>query len=77
MDKVTGVVLLTMLVSTDSSAQTRAAAGVVVVDGDGDEPHPCLAEPVSVVRDPHCLRSHDYRPRTQFVTEMLRSAEEF
>jgi hypothetical protein len=68
MDKVTAVVLLTMLVSSDASARSREAApGVVVVD---DDP------PLTVTRHPCCLRSRDYRPRTQFVMKMLRSVED-
>jgi hypothetical protein len=46
------------------------AEGEIVVVTPAPEP-PLLAGPAH----PCCFRAHDYRPRTQFVTTMLRSVE--
>jgi hypothetical protein len=71
MEKVTGVVLLTIFVGTDAPARTSPPPAALVPRATYIEPERPLIEGGGRC----CLQSHDYRPRTQFVTEMLRSVE--
>lgn len=60
---------LAVLALADTPSRAEGEVVVVVV-APAPEP-PLLAAPAH----PCCFRARDYRPRTQFVTQMLRSVE--